>query len=49
MKMMAEYGPELGWKWSAASQARKMLRKGSSNASGSGKQKQLSYLGQSSL
>lgn len=47
--MMAEYGPELGWKWSAASQARKMLHKGGSNAGGSGKQKQLSYLGQSSL
>jgi len=45
---MAEYGPELGWKWSAASQGRKMLRKGSGNASGSGKGKQGSNLGQSS-
>lgn len=45
---MAEYGPELGWKWSTTSQGRKMLRKGNSNASGSGKPKQWSSLEQSS-
>lgn len=49
MKVMAEYGPELGWKWSAASQVRKMLRKGSSHANGSGERKQWDDLGQRSL
>lgn len=48
MKVMAEYGPELGWKWSAASQVRKMLRKGNSNTSGGGRRKPGSNLGQSS-